>query len=459
MLLTITSTTVPATDLGYLLHKNPSRIQEFELKVGKAHVFYPEAALDRCTAALLLDIDPVYLVRGKSSNMDQYVNDRPYVASSFMSVALAQVYGSALNGQSKERQVLAETAIPLIARLAVVQSRGGESILRRLFEPLGYMVTAEPYLLDEQHPDWGLSDYFTVSLSATIRLRDLLTHLYVLLPVLDTEKHYWIGQDEVDKLLHHGEGWLAQHPERELIAYRYLRHKRLVNVALAQLAEEDLPDPDAVEEAHAQEEVVIEEKLRLHDQRMGAVMAVLKNSGVHRVLDLGCGDGRLLALLLEEKTFTDIVGMDVSHHSLEIAADRLHLENLPPMQKQRIQLLHGALTYRDRRLEGYEAAAVVEVIEHLDTSRLAAFERVLFEFAQPGLIVFTTPNAEYNVKFPSLSAGKFRHKDHRFEWTRIEFQTWANGVADRFGYRVRFLPVGPEDPIVGAPSQMGVFTR
>ena len=459
MLLTITSTTPPATDLGYLLHKNPARVQSFELKFGKAHVFYPEATAERCSAALLLDLDPVHLVRVQRGGFDQYVNDRPYVASSFMSVAIAQVFGSALAGQSQDRPELAQAVLPWQARLAVVQCRGGEAILRRLFEPLGYAVEVQAYPLDEAQPEWGASDYFTVTLAATLRLSELLTHLYVLIPVLDAEKHYWVGDDEVDKLLRRGEGWLAAHPERELITRRYLKYPRLIRAALAQLAEEDNPDPDAVGEAHAQEEAQIEERLSLHDQRLGAVMAVLKNSGARRVLDLGCGEGRLLQRLLDDKTFTEIVGLDVSYRTLEIANERLRLEQMPPRQRERIQLIHGALTYRDKRLAGYDAAAVVEVVEHLDPPRLAAFERVLFEFARPGVVVITTPNAEYNVKFESLPAGRFRHKDHRFEWTRAEFQAWANRVAERFDYRVRFLPVGLEDPLVGAPTQMGVFTR
>jgi 3' terminal RNA ribose 2'-O-methyltransferase Hen1 len=459
MLLTITSTTPPATDLGYLLHKNPSRIQSFELKFGQAHVFYPEATLERCTAALLLDIDPVHLVRGQRGPLEQYVNDRPYVASSFMSVALAQVYGNALNGQSKERQALAEMPLTLTAKVAVIQCRGGEAILRRLFEPLGYLVTAERHPLDENYPAWGESEYFTVTLIGNLRLSELLKHLYVLVPVLDAEKHYWIGDDEVEKLLQRGEGWLSKHPERELITRRYLKHKHLVRSALLQLAEEDAPDPDAIQESHAREEAEIERTMNLHEQRLGSVMAVLKSSGVKSVLDLGCGEGRLLQLLLAEKSFSRITGMDVSYRALQLASEHLHLENLPPMQRGRINLIQGALTYRDQRLSGYDAAAVVEVIEHLDPSRLAAFERVLFEFAQPDLIVCTTPNAEYNIKFPTLPLGKLRHKDHRFEWTRHEFRTWANSVAERFGYTVRFLPIGPEDATLGAPSQMGVFNK
>lgn len=458
MLLTITSTSPPATDLGYLLYKNPARVQTFELKFGEAHVFYPEATPERCTAAMLLDIDPVRLVRGQRGIVEQYVNDRPYVVSSFMSVAIAQVFGSALAGTCKDRPELAQTPLPLQAKLAVLPCRGGEDVLRRLFEPLGYTLSVERFPLDETFPDWGLSEYFTVSLTVTARLSDLLSHLYVLIPVLDAEKHYWVGDDEVQKLLRHGEGWLASHPEREMIARRYLKYHLLVRQALAQLADEDDTDPDATGEAHAHEEAELEQRLSLQEQRQGAVMAVLKGAGSSRVIDLGCGEGSLLRLLLADKSFTEIVGMDVSHRALEVASERLHLEQLPPIQRARIQLIHGALTYRDKRLEGFDAATVIEVIEHLDLARLASFEQVLFEFARPGLVVLTTPNAEYNVKFTSLPSGRFRHKDHRFEWTRSEFQAWALRVAERFDYIVRFLPVGADDPLLGSPTQMAVFS-
>lgn len=464
MLLTITNTQAPATDLGYLLHKNPARVQSFTLGFGKAHVFYPEAGEDRCTAALLLDLDPVGLVRdrqgpvGEAGMLAQYVNDRPYVASSFLSVAIAQVYGSALNGRSEARADLVEAKLPLTARLSVLPARGGESLLRRLFEPLGYSVSVTPYPLDEQFPAWGESRYFTVELAAETRLSDLLTHLYVLVPVLDDVKHYYIGSDEMEKLMKKGEGWLAAHPERELIANRYLRHKpKLAREVLSRLSE-DHADPDEAEATHDAEEAAAEEKISLNQQRLGAVLAALKGSGARRVLDLGCGEGRLLSLLLAEAQFGEIVGLDVSYHVLERAKDKLQLDRLAERQQSRIKLLQGSLTYRDERLAGYDAAAVVEVIEHLDLPRLTAFERVLFEFARPGTVVVTTPNAEYNVMWETLPAGKFRHKDHRFEWSRAEFQSWADTVAAHFGYAVRYLPVGPEDEAVGPPTQMAIFT-
>jgi 3' terminal RNA ribose 2'-O-methyltransferase Hen1 len=462
VLLTIASTHSPATDLGYFLHKNPARVQSFELSFGKAHVFYPEAAEDRCTAALLLDVDPVGLVRGRrgpageGGRFDQYVNDRPYVASSFMSVALSSVFGTAMTGKCRERAELAGTAIPLEARITVLPCRGGEAFLRRLFEPLGYTVGAEPHPLDGQHPEWGASPYFTVTLQANCRLSDLLAHLYVLIPVLDDEKHYWVGDDEVEKLMRHGAGWLAAHPEREAIARRYLKRRwNLVQDALARLT--DGENPDEEQKARDVEEAAVEERISLGEHRIGAVVAALKSSGARCVLDLGCGEGRLIRALLQDPAFEEIVGVDVSYRALEMAKERLRLDRLPSRQADRVSLLHGALTYRDRRLEGYDAAAVVEVIEHLDGPRLSAFERALFQFARPRTVILTTPNREYNVRWPSLPAGKFRHRDHRFEWTRAELRSWAEAVAARFACTVRFLPVGPEDPEVGPPTQMAVF--
>jgi 3' terminal RNA ribose 2'-O-methyltransferase Hen1 len=466
MLLTISTTHRPATDLGFLLHKNPARAQSHDLSFGQAHVVYPEASAERCTMAFVLDIDPIGLVRGRrgpegvGGQLTQYVNDRSYVASSFLSVAISVVLGSALAGRSKERPDLAEQRLPLEARLAVVPCRGGEAFLRRLFEPLGYTVIADAQPLDPSIPEWGASRYFTVTLGATVRLAELLTHLYVLIPVLDDEKHYWVGDDEVDKLIRHGEGWLATHPDQDIITRRYLKHQHsLVRDAVARLISEEEPAEEAAPVARDAEEYALERPLSLHEQRLAAVAKVLHESGATTVIDIGCGEGRLLRLLLDDRQFARIVGMDVSHRALERATERLKLDRLPSRQRDRIALLHGSLMYHDQRLAGFDAAAVVEVIEHLDPPRLAAFERVAFEFARPGMVVITTPNAEYNVKWESLPAGRFRHRDHRFEWTREQFQRWATGITERFGYSVRFAPVGPMDEEVGSPTQMGIFTR
>ena len=459
MLLTITTTHRPATDLGYLLHKNPAKAQSFDLSVGKAHIFYPEANEERCTVALLIDINPVTLARtSRRASLRQYVNDRAYVASSFMSTALLKVFGSAMSGSSKDRPDLAMIPIPLTARLAMLPSRGGEPILRRLFEPLGYEVIAKSHQLDERFPEWGPSEYLTVELNGLQTLANLLQHLYVLIPTLDDDKHYWVDRAEVDKLLLRGGDWLAGHPARDLIVRRYLKGLRsFTTEALERLLQEE-PQLAHGEPSESVEEA-IEKPLGLADQRMEAVARVLKAAGAPRILDLGCGEGRLLRRLLADPFFEELVGVDASMSALTRAKERLGLERLPETQRSRLKLIHSSLTYRDSRLTGFDGAALIEVVEHLDLERLLAFERSVFEFAAPGVVALTTPNAEYNVRFRSLRAGQFRHPDHRFEWSRHDFRSWSEAVAVRFGYRVMFEGIGAEDPEVGAPTQMAVFKR
>ena len=495
MLLTLSTTRFdeghPARDFGFLLHKNPERAQSFDLSFGVAHVFYPQADGERCECAMLLDIDTVRLVRNRDAQaMEQYVNDRPYVASSFLSVAIAQVFRDALIGKSREREELVEAKWPFKVHLPVVPSRGGEELLRQLFEPFEYSIATRHLPLDERFPQWGESSYFSLDLSGTVKLRDLLSHLYVLLPVLDDDKHYWVGDDEVQKLLERGEGWLGSHPSRDLIVDRYLRRRRvLTRAAFEQLTRDEIVVEDELEESingeisqaaqadeqagsdqaeaektEASEQVGIVAKapeakpMGLHEQRLQAVTNELKTLGAHRVLDLGCGEGKLLRHLMKDKQFAEIVGMDVSHRALEMARDKLRLERMPPMQQKRLHLMQGSLTYRDARLEGFDAAAVVEVIEHLEPGRLAAFERVLWEFARPQAVVLTTPNRDYNAHWETLSEGQMRHKDHRFEWSRDEFAEWAQRVAKKFGYSVRLENIGDIDGELGAPSQMAVFT-
>ncbi len=454
MYLSVATTHRPAIDLGFLLHKHPERVHEVDLAFGKAIVFYPEATEARCEAALVLDVDPVGLVRGKGRSeglLDQYVNDRPYAASSFLAVALGRAFRTAMTGASRERPALAEANIPLEAMVTPLPARGGgERLVRELFEPLGWTVEVEPVE--------GAS-YVTLRLKGHARLKDLLNHLYVLIPVLDDDKHYWVGEDEVAKLMRRGEGWLDRHPSQELIVRRYLIHRRgLAREALARLAPETRED-DSEPEARPQGEEALESPMRLNDERLRMVVDTLKASGASTIADLGCGEGKLLQRLVRERWVDSVVGVDAAARDLERASRRLKLDVAGGPPEGRVRLLHGSLTYRDARWESCDAAALVEVIEHLEPERLPALVKVVFGAARPATVVMSTPNADYNTLFPNLPAGALRHPDHRFEWTRSEFAAWCANVSRDHGYRFEIGGIGPVDTRLGSPTQMAVFSR
>lgn len=462
MLLSITTTHQPATDLGYLLGKHPDRFQTKELPYGNAHVFFTEASAAKCTAYLLMELNPVELLKSGSNNFDggfqleHFVNDRPYVASSFLTTAISKVFGSALNGNCRDRPELVNSPIPLSAELPCLPARGGEAVIRRFFEPLGYEVEVAQHALDEQFPAWGKSPYFTLKISQTITLQELLSHLFLLIPALDYNKHYFMGKDEVEKLLEKGGEWLKVHPEQEFITKRYLKNRSLMaKQALNRL----LGEEEAEEEEEARNTPEKIEKAKLHDVRLRSVFQKIKASGAKSVLDLGCGEGKLIRLLMAERQFEKIRGMDISIRTLQIAQRRLNLNDATPKMKERVALFQGSLTYKDPRLEGFDAAALVEVIEHLDEPRLEALEDVIFGHAKPNTVIVTTPNSDYNVLFENMPEGKFRHSDHRFEWSRAVFQEWCRKVCEANGYTVETLPLGDEHEAHGAPSQMAIFTK
>ncbi|MEU9323486.1 3' terminal RNA ribose 2'-O-methyltransferase Hen1 [Streptomyces canus] len=476
MFLTISTTGTPerpATDLGFLLHKHPEKAQAFSTSYGRAHVLYPEADDQRCTAALLLEVDAVALVRrGKGKGrggapdaaLAQYVNDRPYAASSLLAVALSAVFSSAMRGVCSAKPELPSQTRPLRIEVPAVAARGGPELVRRLFEPLGWTVTAEPVALDTEFPEWGDSRYVRLELESTqLTVAEALRHLYVLLPVLDDAKHYWVASDEVDKLLRAGEGWLPAHPEQKLITSRYLSRRwsltreAMERLELVRLAEADDSEVEEIDNAVEAETETEEKPTPLAVQRREAILEALRTAGAARVLDLGCGQGQLVQALLKDPKFTEIVGVDVSVRALTIASRRLKLDRMGERMASRVQLFQGSLAYTDKRLKGYDAAVLSEVIEHLDLPRLPALEYAVFGAARPRTVLVTTPNVEYNVRWESLPAGHVRHGDHRFEWTRQEFRAWASSVAERHGYDVEFRPVGPDDPEVGPPTQMAIF--
>ncbi len=462
MLLTITYEGENTQELGFLLHKNPERAQQFELSYGKAYVFYPEVSDERTTVALLLDIDPLDLARGKIGSRDgglfDYVNDRPYASTSFLSTAIARVFGTAMNGRCDKRQELADTPLKLTACLSCLRDGGDTALAGELFGPLGYTVETSRTQLDDSFPEWGPSPYINLTIRGTVRLSELLNHIYVLIPVFDRQKHYYTTEEEIQKLLDHGEGWLAGHPCREKITRRYFASRksyarRALDTLLAEEAEkEEGADKDAAEEEK-------EARTPLNTQRLEAVKNAVLRSGASRVIDLGCGECRLTALLLNEQQIQKVTACDVSVGVLEKAAQRLHLDRMQPYRKNKLTLMQASLTYRDKRFEGYDCACVVEVIEHIEPMRIPAFERAVFEFAVPKTVILTTPNREYNANYEHMQENTLRHGDHRFEWTRAEFREWTEHICNKFGYSCEIRGIGDEDEKLGTPTQMGVFTK
>ena len=455
MLLELNTTHKPATDLGYLLHKHPDKLQTVELSAGNAHVFYPEANENSCTACLLLDINPVDLVRGDRGRgaflQEHYVNDRPYTSNSFLSTAIVKAFGSAINGTCHTKPELALTAIPLKAKIHSLKVDCEKAYINKLFEPVGYKVSYEIIQLDNTFPSWGESKVVNLTVEKATTLKEFLSQLYVFMMVLDNDRHYWISRNDIDVLIRRGENWLENHPQKDWITKRYLKNLRtLTTQALLRLA-----DQSELTEEH----LIPERKINLHQQRLNKAFDLLKASRAESVLDIGCGEGKLLKLLLKEGQFKKIAGMDVSFGELQKAKENLYLDQASPAMRERIKIFQGSVTYKDERLKGFDAAVLVEVIEHLDEERLPAMEKVVFGFPKPTSVILYTPKAEYKVVFEKLQAETFRHDDHRFEWTRKEFADWCNKICNEYKYEVEIIPVGQEEENIGAPSQLAIFKK
>lgn len=460
MLLTVSTTHRPATDLGFLLGRNTERCQSFPLPFGQAHVFYPTAGIDRCTAALLLEFDTVRFVRDSRNRTNDpgtlsgYVNDRPYVASSLMSIAMARAFAPAMSGESRDRPKLVDTPIDLEATLSVVRCREGEGLLKRIFEPLGYTVTVTPIPLEAGFAAWGESPYHSVKIAARTKLKDLVSQLYLLLPVLDDDVNYEIGDEKLVKLIERREGWLRTHPERERIAKRYVKSEhRWVEPTLARIVAEDTDDLAFDDDEREREERARDVPPDIEKLRIAAVMGALREASARRVADFACGTGTLLKALLPEPRFKQIVGIDASLRALEIAKNRLAIDKLSPESRDRISLHQGSPAYRDARIAGFDAVCLLDYLDRIPRSKLPALERVVFEFAKPVTAIFTADNADHPT-----------HRDapprpHGTAWSKTAFDEWATEVASRFGYELKLVPVGPKHETHGSPSQMAVWTR
>lgn len=438
----------PATDLGFLLHKHPDRVQRFATTQGEATVFYPVAAADRCRVVLHVDGSGARV--DTHTDVDRYVNTIPYAASTRLVVAMGKVFGDAIAGRCPSRAELVDHAWDMTVSIPAVPVRA-ELRPEDVFGPLGWSVTAraEPLM----PADWGDSDFATLTLSGRFTVRDSLRHIAVALPALAGDKHYFVDDDEVDKLLRLGDGWLAEHPRRDAIVRGYLKHLGgLTTEALSRLGSDRVAPESAEDETRAVEADRRSPDTRrtLADERIATVAEIIRGTQARSVLDVGCGEGRLLAALSADSTVTRLAGVDVSTDELRTAAGRLE-------RRRGIELWQSSLLYTDERCRGFDVVVLMEVIEHIDPGRLPVAVDSVFDTMQPGAVIVTTPNAEYNPVY-GLDNG-FRHPDHRFEFTRDEFESWCGRVAADYSYEVTLSGIGQVVDGVGTPTQSAVFRR
>ena len=449
MLLTITYKGKNTQDLGYLLYKNPARPQYVDLSMGKAYIFYPKVSDEETTIALMVQLDPLDLAKGKDGTNDRglfaYVNDRPYVASSFMSNAINRALGTAMTGRCDSRPELAEEQIDLTAKIYMLPVRGDKTFINEVFEPLGYEVSYDTFPVDAQYPGWGECDCVNLTLHCSKRVSELLNQLYILIPVFDLQRHYYVNETDIDGLVKHGEGWLSDHPLCERIVRRYFKMAR-------SYAKEALQKLGIYEDKTETED----KPLPLDVLRLQAVRDEIISSGARTCIDIGCGEGKLIKLLLEAPDLKHIAGADVVAGEVKKAAERIGYDRLPERQKEKVTLFQGSLMYQDDRFKGYDCMSVVEVMEHIEPERLPMLEKVVFSWARPATVIFTTPDKTYNTNY-DLEEDELRHEDHRFEWDRETFEEWTQHVCEEYGYTVSIKGIGGKDGEDISPTQMGVF--
>lgn len=451
MHLSISTTHKPATDLGFLLYKHPKKLHTRGTSFSTNHCFFSEATDDLCTANLWVNVRELQefeLYRRFNNFENPFINDRPYVAGSLMSTAMSEMFRTAMSGSCRERPELARSPIPLTIEVATVRCEDGIDFIKGIFEPLGYQVDLESYLLDEAFPNWGSSPYFKLRLQTNKELYLVLRQLFILLPVLDNQKHYWVDEAEQEKIIKMGEGWLQAHPMFSKIVSRYL--KNLQSLAV-EVKKHFALDENLTTKARNKEEQ-LEQKIHLNTLRMDYVAELLKDHQVRTVGDLGCGEGKLIERLLQNSDITEIRAFEVSIDELEKAQQRI----AELKQLERVKFFNSSVLYLDHRTKDLDAVVLVEVIEHLEEVRLPVLAANVFKYMEPSMVVITTPNFEFNQRFETKG---FRHPDHRFEWTREEFKSWCEVQAQKYGYTFKIDFIGEVDSALGGPTQVGVFIK
>lgn len=469
MIMTMTAENLSGDHLGYLLHKNPANLHRASLSFGEGYVFFEETGEDRARVCLIVDADPLAMVQGRGDlgHADAlYVNDRAYVPSSLLASAIIKFFGTALSGRCKERPDLVDKPLDLVVTLPSLAPRARVNLVARLFEPLGYAV--ERLSSTQQISDEAASEAsgYGVKLSTTSTLRELLSQLVVLIPVLDYGgDHRWVDEADIEPFLRRVGSWLPDHPYASYIVMRAFKHqKHLIRSVIERYPSiEDslarIPSAASEQWDDAQLEEMAQSPLSLNQQRFAAIESIIVSIHPSTLIDLGCGNGALIAYLAKKMRFDRLVGMDVSATVLERAKNRLANLQLSVAQQKSIEFLQGSLLYADPRIKSFDMALLIEVIEHVDPERLSALELQVFGLAAYQAIVVTTPNREFNRLYIGMSEHTRRHADHRFEWTREEFAGWASRMGETYGYDFEIDGIGSISPEVGQPTQLAIFRK
>jgi 3' terminal RNA ribose 2'-O-methyltransferase Hen1 len=445
MQLTIQASGDNVQAISYLLAKNPNNLYERNHKGHLVRLFYSKFTETELEVTIFVTPDPIEMVKNNSNSYDitHYINDREFAVSSIFCSFIRSALGTALNGQPKEEHLKwVNHPFSFNFEFGPVVSSLSDEKLMNLFEPIGYEVTINRPEIEYSFPIKTKSSARYLSIKGMKTLQEGLRHLFVLIPVIDNYKHYFIDEKEIEKLERYGEGWLEQHPLRDLIYRQALRFKEIYS-----LVENSSKDEKKVEPV---------KKVRLNELRYEKIVNAVSQMKPRSVVDFGSGEGKLSVQLGFVEGITEILAVEPSESASLKALERFN--KVKNKEKFVIpELLWGSLFYYDERLKDKDVIILCEVIEHIDETRLPKAMDTLLHDYQPGALIITTPNREYNELYDMEE--HLRHNDHRFEWTRAEFRQWCTERNYSNDYELLFDGIGEEHPSHGFPTQMCIFKR
>ncbi|WIM41190.1 3' terminal RNA ribose 2'-O-methyltransferase Hen1 [Paenibacillus sp. PK4536] len=480
MYLTIKATGTHASMISHLLAKNPNNLYDRTEKGARIRLVYTSFQPEETEVLLFVTPDPIDLVKGSPDHYDitQYINDRELVVSSLFCSYIRPALGTALNGKPKADYIdWVEHPFTLHMSMGPVASDLPDSMIESLFQPLGYEVQMERGEIDYSFDLKNRSTVRHIQISGQQTLQHMLRQLYILIPVLDNYKHYYISDDEIERLQRYGEGWLSTHPQHDLIIKRSLRFAPLIKEYEQKVAKnEDITNVSTELSTHQAEASEMKSELsedqdkqydsnqteppviRLNELRYRAIVEQVSQLPQHKqIVDFGAGEGKLSVRLGEIEGVEQIWAVEPSMQSQLRAIDRF--AKLEGRTDYVIPVVTtGSLFYRDERWVDQDVIILCEVIEHINEVRLPQVIHTLFTDYRPQTLIMTTPNREYNEVY-QMGKDEIRHTDHRFEWTRAELEQYCTQWIQDRPYTFTLSGIGEKHEQYGQPTQMVVFHR